>query len=68
MIKRRYFMAVEKYWGDGNGSFSFHSVTLDYSSWLPDPDAVFADCYKKMEEILKDKQGEKVQVIAFNRI
>jgi hypothetical protein len=68
MIKRRYFMAVEKNWNNGHGSYSFDSVTMDYSSWLPNPDKVFAECAARMEEKLKGTQGEKVQIIAFNRI
>ena len=68
MINRNYFMAAEKFHGDGQGSYTFKSVTLDYASWFADPDKVFEDTAKYMEEEMRDSPGGKVQIIAFNRV
>ena len=61
-------MAVTKHHGDGSGSFSFNSFTLDYTSWRQDPNRVFSDASKKMEERMADIPGDKIQITAFNRI
>jgi len=68
MIKRYYFIAVEKPHNDGNGSYSFDSATLDYTSWLPNPKKVYDDASKHFYEKMNSISGEKLQIISFNRI
>ena len=68
MIKRTYFMAVEKGHQDGNGSYSHNSATASHRSWLPNPVKFYDDMAGSLAETLKDEPGDKVQVISFNRI
>ena len=68
MIKRHYFIAVEKPHADGNGSYSFDSATLDYTSWVHNPKKVYDDACTHFEEKLAHIQGGEIQIISFNRI
>lgn len=68
MIKRHYFMSVEKPHADGSGSYSFNSCTAVYISIFPDQNKIYKEMSMRMEEKMKDIKGDKIQVIAFNRI
>jgi len=68
MIKRHYFISVEKPHNDGKGSYSFNSCTGDFTSWLPDPKKVYADMYEHMKDEMKDINGTKLRIVSFNRI
>jgi hypothetical protein len=68
MIKRHYFMKVKKLHGDGAGSYSYQTLTFVHKSWLPHPQYVFDDAFKKMKELMSDKPGEVYEVCSFNRI
>lgn len=61
-------MSAEKPHGDGTGSYSFNTCTCDFKSWLPNPYKVFNDMTEHMEDKMKDIEGTKIQIIAFNRI
>tara|TARA_R110000744_G_scaffold250079_1_gene366296 strand:+ start:173 stop:379 length:207 start_codon:yes stop_codon:yes gene_type:complete len=66
MIKRHYFIAVEKPHNDGRGSYSFDSTTLDYTSWIPNPKKVYNDAEKYFYEKMDHITGDTLQVISFN--
>ena len=68
MIKRAYFISVEKPHNDGSGSYSFDSTTLDYTSWMPDSKKVHDDAEKYFNEKLDHIAGDKLRIISFNRI
>ena len=68
MIKRHYFIAVEKPHNDGKGSYSFDSATIEYISWMPDPKKVYVDAEKHFYEKLNHIAGDKLQIVSFNRI
>ena len=68
MIKRHYILCVEKPYNDGSSSYSWHSFLMDYSSWFADPDKVYKDAHERMVSMLKDKPGNELKTICFNRI
>jgi len=68
MIKRHYFISVEKPHDDGHGSYSFNSCTFDYTSWLPNPSFVYKDAIRHMEDQMKDIKGTKIRILSFNRV
>ncbi len=68
MIKRHYFISVEKPHNDGKGSYTYDSCTGDFTSWLPNPSQVYNDMCKHMEDKMKDINGRNIRIISFNRI
>ena len=68
MIKRHYFMSVEKPHNDGTGGYAYNTCTADYTSWLPKPDQVYKDMSKHIANEMKDLKGDKIQILSFNRI
>lgn len=68
MIKRHYFIGAEKPHGDGKGSYSFNSLTLNYRSWLPVPEVVYEQAAEHIAELMKDEPGKKIKIVSFNRI
>lgn len=68
MIKRSYFMHIEKSRDDGTGSFSYQYATFTHRSWFSQPHTAFRNMFEQIEADLKDKPGTACRVIAFNRI
>jgi len=68
MIKRHYFISVEKPHDDGHGRYSFDSCTFDYTSWLPNSSFVYKAAIKYMENSMKDIKGTRLRIISFNRV
>ena len=68
MIKRHYFMSVEKPHCDGSGSYSHYSCTADFTSWFSQPSKIYEDTFDHLTNEMKDQKGDKLRVISFNRI
>ncbi|QDP45952.1 MAG: hypothetical protein Unbinned3818contig1000_23 [Prokaryotic dsDNA virus sp.] len=68
MIKRHYFIAVEKPHNDGTGSYSYDSATLAYASWIPSPKIVYEDACEYFNKKMQHRAGDKIRIVSFNRI
>ncbi len=68
MIKRKYFMSVEKPHDDGSMNYSFHSSVVTHASLFADPEKVYNMLNNHIAEQLKDTPGDALKVLAFNRI
>jgi hypothetical protein len=66
MIKRMYFIALQKYHNDGSGSFAYNSGWVVHSSWWPEPIKAFTTGKKELEVPMKGKGN--VHILAFNRV
>ena len=68
MIKRYYFMAVEKNHDDGKGSYSYDSIVMDYRSWFADPYKIYKHASDTLKKKMEDIQGGNLQIVSFNKI
>lgn len=68
MIKRHYFMSVEKPHNDGSGSYSFDCCTASKKSWFPDSEEMFEYMKSFFKEKMKDKKGDNLRIVSFSRI
>ena len=66
MIKRNYFISLERPYKDGSGSYSYDSRIFTCSSLLPHSAAALLIAKKEME--LSMMGSGNAQILAFNRI
>ena len=68
MIKRKYFISIEKPACDGTSSTTTSWYTFDFTSWLPDHDGALDWAVRRSRKALNNFKGDYLRVIAFNRV
>ncbi len=68
MIKRKYFISIEKPVCDGTGNVATTWYTFTFKSWLPDHDGALDWAIERSKKALNDLKGDHLRVIAFNRV
>jgi hypothetical protein len=68
MIKRTYFCRFRKFSGDGTGSYADNSFTIVAESLFAEHQKTFEKATEWAADHLKNKLGNQVLCMAFNRL